>query len=221
MKKIVFIIVLLLTLILRSNAQLSISPYTYTIYSDTVAANSLDSADVWIVNNDSIAFNDNLQLVLDVQDSAAAFFHNVDSLNLGLLNIPSGDSVLMRVYQNFIVSPAKYHYDINVIVIWPYALSTGNGDSLFFPVYITYPNGVNEIDISKHIKVYPNPTSDHVLVDSDMAIEEVRVYGSNGQLVLYEKQKQLINIETLPKGMYLFEVTLESGKKQSIRIIKE
>ncbi len=221
MKKLVVFVCVLFGFVLKSNAQLRVSPYTYNIYADTATANTLDSADVWIINDSAIVFADFLNIAVDVQDSVGILFHNVDSLNFGFMNIPAFDSVPLRIYQNFIIAPQKYHYDINVIVIWPYTISTGNGDSLFFPVYISIPNGINEVDISKYIKAYPNPSEGNVFMDSQYDIEEVTVYNLSGQILLHQKNTKLINIEALPKGTYLFDVKMKNEKHYKLKIMRQ
>jgi hypothetical protein len=221
MKKLITFTLFLVLFGFKSNAQLTISQYDYTLYADTVIANTLDSADVWIVNAGSLPFLDNLKVILDVQDSAMVSFHNVDSLNFGFFNIPANDSVKIRLYQNFVISPQKYHYDINVIVIWPYAFSTGDGDSLILPVYIQIPDGINEIDLSKYIKAYPNPSVDKVVIDVEIDIEEVRIYDLKGQLIFVQKNSKIVNVENLPEGSYLFDVTLKNGTKRKVKIIKK
>lgn len=221
MKKIIIIICVFLGFVIKSDAQLRVSPYTYTIYADTVMANTIDSADVWIVNDSAVVFADFLNIAIDVQDSVGFLFHNVDSLNFGFRNIPAYDSVAIRIYQNFIIAPQKYHYDINVIVIWPYTISTGNGDSLIFPVFIEIPNSVKEIDITKYIKVYPNPSSENVFIDSQSDIEEVMVYNNIGQLIETHSRTKIINIENLQKGTYLFEVKTKGGKIYTAKILRQ
>jgi len=221
MKKLIAFTLFLVLFGFKSNAQLTISQYTYTLYADTVIANSLDSADIWVVNNGTLPFLDNLKVILDVQDSASVLFHNVDSLNFGLLNIPSNDSIKIRLYQNFVISPQKYHYDINVIVIWPYAISTGDGDSLLLPVYIQIPDGINEIDLAKYINVYPNPFTDKMHIDTQNDIEEVRIYTLQGKLLMIQKNTKTIVLDSLAKGTYLADITLKDGKSRKLKIIKE
>lgn len=221
MKKLLLILTFLAFANLKSNAQLTISQFDFIIYADTVVANTIDSAKVWVVNPTGTTFNDALYVILDVQDSASVTFHNVDTLAFGALNIPPNDSVNVKIVQNFIVGPQKYHYDINVIVIWPYAISTGAGDSLIFPVFITIPDGINELNLLNYIKIYPNPTSERINIDTQNSVEEVRIYTVSGQLKIVEKNKLTIDISELPAGIYLVNVKLKNGKTQQLKIMKK
>ena len=55
------------------------------------------------------------------------------------------------------------------------------------------------------IKVYPNPTSGKVKVDSDN-VTCIDVYNVNGQLVKTVDKKSVIDISSLPSGVYALRV---------------
>jgi hypothetical protein len=222
MKKIVFIFCLLVSLAARSQVNLGISPYTFTLYGDSVAANALDSADIWVINSGAATFNDTLNINIWCLDSAGGAFHPVDFIDAGIKNIPANDSVQLRIYQTMTISPATYHYDINVIVIWPSAFLAATSDSLTLPIYVYDASGVNELNLYDLIKAYPNPSSDHFQIANEgkMAIEEVRITDAQGKLIAVRAKETTIDTEHWKPGMYLVHIVLEDGRTLNLRILK-
>lgn len=69
--------------------------------------------------------------------------------------------------------------------------------------------------MSKAIVVYPNPSTTGVLnVKTDMNIEHLYLTDLNGKVTFAEVnlQKDVIDISTLDKGLYILNVIVESGK---------
>ncbi|WP_374329739.1 endonuclease, partial [Soonwooa sp.] len=66
------------------------------------------------------------------------------------------------------------------------------------------------------IKVYPNPVKNHeIFVDGIKASENVEIYNLNGQKVQnfnQVKNKQKLNLNRLPKGMYILKTSTSSTK---------
>jgi hypothetical protein len=72
--------------------------------------------------------------------------------------------------------------------------------------------GIEEIDISENISLYPNPTQDLLRIVSDLQIKQIEIHDVNGKLV---KQiinpKQTISIAELPKGIYMLQIQTAKG----------
>ncbi|MAO10239.1 MAG: hypothetical protein CMC07_04990 [Flavobacteriaceae bacterium] len=82
--------------------------------------------------------------------------------------------------------------------------------------------GVEEITTTK-INIYPNPASESVFIESDIAIGKVELYDVSGRRVLQlfsNKLKMEVKTETLQSGLYLALITSE-GKTISQKIIKK
>ncbi|GEN75753.1 T9SS type A sorting domain-containing protein [Chryseobacterium hagamense] len=80
-------------------------------------------------------------------------------------------------------------------------------------------------DISLTIKpdqVYPNPTHGILYIKSDSSIEAVRITNASGQKLEARFSENQINMQGLPKGIYIIEVKLK-GKQQRIskKVIKD
>lgn len=71
-----------------------------------------------------------------------------------------------------------------------------------------------------NLKIYPNPTSDILNIQTDLAIESISVYNQLGQLVKNQKQ-QSIDLTNVPNGLYILQIKLEDGQTATQKIIKK
>lgn len=69
--------------------------------------------------------------------------------------------------------------------------------------------GIDEKE-NEYLAIYPNPVSNELTILSSAAIETVKVYNSLGQIVLTE-QSNKINVSALRRGLYIVDITTESG----------
>lgn len=97
-------------------------------------------------------------------------------------------------------------------------------------VYVDKPVPVKEIsNNSLESKVYPNPTSDKVIINYSVSKPEkiyVEIYNENGGLMdcisdeAYSGRNDLeIDISKYPTGMYLFDIT-QDGKTKTEKVVK-
>lgn len=226
MKKYILLFLLPLLLInIKGNAQdsLGISPYSYYVGNDTLPAGSVDSVSFWLLNYGSTAFTDTLSIYTSVQDSGSFLFHPIDTIPFGLISIPPTDSVPITIYYTYDIGPTRFHYDINVIVIWPVAMTISDVDSLFYLQFITLANGVDEIDIHKLINAYPNPTTGNLNINNTtkFGIEEVRIYDARGSLVESLNKPDFICSEKWAPGVYIMKIRLDNNKTHTIRVVKQ
>lgn len=62
------------------------------------------------------------------------------------------------------------------------------------------------------IKVFPNPSSDMISIETNMEYSQIRIYNNVGQLVKYHNGKvQKMNITNYPTGKYLLQFISEEG----------
>jgi hypothetical protein len=85
------------------------------------------------------------------------------------------------------------------------------------------PTGIDEIDNTISIVVYPNPTNDnHFNISSPVAIKEVEVYNMLGEMVIAQtgnKEKQLvIGTGNLSKGLYIVKALFENNKTTVVKL---
>ncbi len=72
---------------------------------------------------------------------------------------------------------------------------------------------VVDIDFDNQINIYPNPTQSILQVNSDIGIDDYKVFNNLGQLVLSNKYENEIDISNLPEGSY--SILFRSGEKLS------
>ena len=72
------------------------------------------------------------------------------------------------------------------------------------------------------IRIYPNPATDVINIDVPANLKyHTNIYDLNGRLISSSKNKSVIEIQTLPIGVYLIEISdLESDYKVVEKIIK-
>ena len=78
--------------------------------------------------------------------------------------------------------------------------------------------GTNPIN-TNNLTIYPNPTNGDVLITTPKEFNEVRVYSTNGVLLI-KSNSQALTVSSLPSGIYLFEVEFKDSITQR-RIVKK
>lgn len=96
----------------------------------------------------------------------------------------------------------------------------GSGETRDYNITITNNLGVNEIETKKSVKIYPNPSSDFIMVKSFVAVENNNIYNMMGQLVM-DSVSDKIDISSLSAGTFLLETVLKNGKSEYTKIIKK
>ncbi|WP_299252653.1 FG-GAP-like repeat-containing protein [uncultured Cytophaga sp.] len=93
----------------------------------------------------------------------------------------------------------------------------GNADNTGL---LTFYNGAAPLDTEPtsitnpsltYIRIYPNPTSEYINIDSQCAIEEVILYNMLGNEVLKAKESSKININSLAAGVYTIKIITDKG----------
>lgn len=80
----------------------------------------------------------------------------------------------------------------------------------------------DENSLKNQISVFPNPTKDFVNFANSEKIKSLKVYDSNGKLVLSPKSvMDKIDISKLTQGFYFIEFELLDGSRKFEKIIKE
>ena len=69
------------------------------------------------------------------------------------------------------------------------------------------------------VSIYPIPTDDKITINSDVKVENVKVYNTIG-LKVAEFETNEISLGTLSNGVYFLKITLENGKEGVQRIVK-
>ena len=77
---------------------------------------------------------------------------------------------------------------------------------------------------NKAFRVYPNPVSSNLYIESDADISEIRILDASGRYVRSEYatgNKETYNLSGLQEGMYIVRLLLSNGETETRRIIKD
>ena len=70
------------------------------------------------------------------------------------------------------------------------------------------------------VKIYPNPTNDYLIIESEFEITGMEIYTLQGQKVASYSNQNKIDIINLSNGVYFLKVTDHVNRTQSIKFIK-
>ncbi|KQR92497.1 hypothetical protein ASG01_11300 [Chryseobacterium sp. Leaf180] len=73
------------------------------------------------------------------------------------------------------------------------------------------------------LSIYPNPVADLLFIKSRSKITEVQIFAASGQRVMNVNDKNIssVNLQSLPSGLYLINITLDDGQKVTKKIVKK
>ncbi len=72
------------------------------------------------------------------------------------------------------------------------------------------------LDLQKNFKIYPNPVSSILTIQSEKSIDTIEVFDALGRLVLTKKSTNTLDVSSLQSGTYLMKI----GSQNSIESIK-
>jgi hypothetical protein len=72
------------------------------------------------------------------------------------------------------------------------------------------------LDLKKNFKIYPNPVSSILTIQSEKSIDTIEVFDALGRLVLTKKSTNTLDVSSLQSGTYLMKI----GSQNSIENIK-
>ncbi|MDL2227337.1 C25 family cysteine peptidase [Bacteroidales bacterium OttesenSCG-928-K03] len=81
---------------------------------------------------------------------------------------------------------------------------------------VVSPVGISTFD--NNIIVYPNPATNNVTVKGN-DILVIKVYNTHGQLILVEKDTEVINVSSFNNGIYIFSIETKDGSRVQRKII--
>ncbi len=73
----------------------------------------------------------------------------------------------------------------------------------------------------QNVAVYPNPTSDFIMVTSQSSIAQIEVYSHIGKLVKKNKNQNRIDISSLKTGLYFIKIKDINGNFATEKVLKK
>ena len=182
------------------------------------------------VNSDLLWYDFNLAIG-DTVKSTYSYMKNVFPNNRVVQSI---DSVLIcgsyykRFHFNCIDDAADL---VEGIGFMDNFIHTGRGNDCPFEPYVVYTTGFSTCyftsvkDYSKdyQVKLYPNPASSELKINSSVQIHEYTILNNIGTVVLKGNllDVQSINVSSLSTGLYIIKLQDKSGKSYQSKFIKE
>ena len=116
-------------------------------------------------------------------------------------------------------------YYSNQCLYWfvcaPYVyLSAYRDDTYEYVWFVCNPTSVVEIGGEEELEVYPNPTSGLINIEGE-EVTEVQVYNSFGQLVKTFLNVNIIDLGTMPKGIYMLIINDAKDARYTTKIVLE
>jgi hypothetical protein len=96
----------------------------------------------------------------------------------------------------------------------------GSGETRDYIFTISNTLSMDNVILNSKLKVYPNPTSDFINIETTKEIKNIAVYNMIGQKIMQANSKQL-NVSNLANGAYILEVTSNQETIEYFKIIKK
>lgn len=80
---------------------------------------------------------------------------------------------------------------------------------------------VNDFQNESQVTVYPNPASGLVNIKSEIEVKSVQLISAEGKIVRRYQDVNQLNIQELPKGLYLLKIQLENGMMEVKKVMKK
>ncbi|MBK6989565.1 MAG: T9SS type A sorting domain-containing protein [Bacteroidetes bacterium] len=104
------------------------------------------------------------------------------------------------------------YFDSDPIEFGPSVLSnTANGFDIFVAKMGAMTTGINDLQNSKAVSIYPNPANDKFVIQSDEQISAIEIYNLAWEMIslkvdFNQQLKQEINVSLFPAGIYFVKV---------------
>lgn len=98
-------------------------------------------------------------------------------------------------------------------------VTDSNGCSAKSDIYL-YSLGVKDNNIAASIKVYPNPATDKITIESPVAVS-VRVNDLTGRLILEKQNAKVLDVAHLAEGVYIINISDTDGNLISVQKISK
>lgn len=129
-----------------------------------------------------------------------------------------GDSVPIRSFSVASLSAGNHTLKYEV----PTAVFYGQSGEVVLSMYMQSQNQLLSVkDISTtDVSVYPNPTTDYVMIKGEKKVKHVTVLSIDGRK-LAETDQPKIDLGAYPAGTYLLNISLEGGIEFSHKVLKK
>lgn len=178
-----------------------------------------NSNDMW-QNRTPRLINDFDLRIIDMVTNEVTYPWKIDALN-PMAAATKGDNVVDNIEQVLLENPvAGRQYRVEVSNKGTLKDDSGAPMPQFYALVVTGYDfnatnqlSVKDIDPKEGIAVYPTITSDYVTVVNPLKMGRITMHDMSGKMVLNVKAKdtQMIDMTSMPKGVYLINIETEHG----------
>lgn len=73
---------------------------------------------------------------------------------------------------------------------------------------------------SASVSIFPNPTTEFIRIQTQEKVSRVLVYNLTGKVLITETNEKLLNVKSLPNGVYFMQIETEN-RKQVVQFVKK
>lgn len=184
------------------------------------SGNNLTSLDV--SNNTSLgnlycAVNDIVNL--DISANTSLLLLRCEDNNLSTLNAANGNNANMNTFI------ASSNPNLTCIQVDDEVYSTTNWTNIdataSFSEDCNYSLGINEVNLSQNVSIYPNPVKSQIYLNTDEKIESMNIVDLYGKTIVSNIMvNTIIDVTSLSNGIYFLQISTDKGLV-SKKFIKE
>lgn len=163
--------------------------------------------------NGTITAEQALQLI-DAQTSSfnyTSIANQVSSLSLNSFSGTANGTDSWKLYKGSNLSNWKTNTNLSTVILnnndW-FGLSFGTRRP-FTPTEANVTLSVSDV-VKEKFKIYPNPASNFIVIETKETIKDINIYSVSGQKVMNTQNKK-INIQNLQKGVYWVEIKTDKS----------
>ena len=208
MKKWLFSLLISLVLGTAMGQGLGFTSHAVPGLADTLIKGSNISYGVTVKSTGMLPVPGNFTVYIGVSDSALTSIDLVDSVVVNSNSFQPGDSIQVPITHN--VDPLKFLDGGNTVVIWPAAPGVLTTDTIIRDVYVLNFESVDENELV-HIRLYPNPATDFISIQSTEKVEKVRIYDLQGKQI-FSYSGSWVPVSELENGYYVVEAETALNK---------
>ena len=140
------------------------------------------------------------------------------------------DGVGYYTYNPAVKNPSTWPFDLEQYLIFNVAM--GGFAGTIDPNFTQSPMVIDYVRVYQNVlstdefnansfRIYPNPTSGTVFIDSQVTIDTIEVYNTIGNLMLMQElPNSKIDVSSLPTGLYILKVYAEGSSAVKKLVIK-
>lgn len=127
----------------------------------------------------------------------------------GLTSFYSGYSDLSNPEMVDLDGDGDFDIITSSLITYNYGLGYYNNDHIYIHYFENTSAQTNTINIDKEVKLYPNPVSDILKIESKNYINKIEIIDQLGRVIVSEKYSKYLNVSYLSKGTYTITLYLD------------